>query len=222
MIKTKKADLENKKFIFFEIGIIVTLLVVLFAFEYKSYEKTSYDIYQREFVDIAEEIVPITEQKVKPPPPPPKQTTNITIVEDDVEVDEEIEIDVEADDGTEMVEYIPTEYEEEEIDEQEIFILVESQPEFPGGSGELYKFLGDELNYPPIAREAGIQGKVFVNFVVEKDGSITNIVILRGIGGGCDEESVRIVKMMPKWTPGKQRGRPVRVSFNLPVKFTLK
>jgi len=221
MIKTKKADLENKKFIFFEIGIIIALLVVLFAFEYKSYEKTSYDIYQREFVDIPEDIVPITEQKVKPSPPPPKQTTKITIVEDDVEVDEEIDIDVEADDDTEMEEYIPPEDDDEEIDEHEIFILVESQPEFPGGTVELYKFLRNEIRYPPFAKEANIQGRIFINFVVEADGSITNIVVLRGIGGGCDEEAIRIVKSMPKWTPGKQRGRSVRVSFNLPVKFTL-
>jgi len=221
MKKTKNEFLESNKFIFFEIGIIIALLIVLLSFEYKSYEKSNYDIYQREFVDIPEEIVPITEQKTKPPPPPPKQVTKITIVEDDVEIDDEIDIDVEADDNTEMVEYIPTDEEDEEIDEQEIFILVESQPEFPDGIEKLYKFLGNEIRYPPLAKEANIQGRVFINFVIETDGSITNIVVLRGIGGGCDEEAIRIVKSMPKWTPGKQRGTPVRVSFNLPVKFTL-
>ena len=221
MIKTKKANLESKKFIFFEIGIIIALLMVLFAFEYKSYESSGYEMIRREFVDIPEDIVPITEQKVKPPPPPPpKQVTKITIVEDDVEVDDEIIIDVEADDNTEMFEYTPDE-EDEEIDELEIFTIVESLPEFPGGVVELYKFLNKNIKYPPFAKEANIQGNVFVNFVIEQDGNISNIIILRGIGGGCNEESIRIVKIMPKWSPGKQRGRPVRVSFNLPVKFTL-
>jgi len=222
MIKTRKADLESKKVIFFEIGIIIALLMVLFAFEYKSYEKMDYEIYKREIVDIIEEIVPITEQKVKPPPPPPpKQVTKITIVEDDVEVDDDIDIDVEADDETEMEEYIPPEDDDEEIDELEIFTIVESLPEFPGGVKGLYKFLNSNIRYPLLAKELNIQGIVFVNFVIEKDGNITGIKVLRGIGGGCNEESIRIVKIMPKWTPGKQRGKPVRVSFNLPVKFTL-
>lgn len=218
--KYKKADLEGKKTYFFEVGLIIALLVVFAAFEYKSYDKQTIDLQQRAVDDTPEEIIPITEHKPPPPPPPPpKQVTQIKIVEDDVEVEDEIEIDVEADDET-VVEYVPVE-EEEEIVEAEIFTVVESMPEFPGGTGELYKYLGNSIKYPPLAKESGIQGRVFVNFVVEPDGSISNVKVLRGIGGGCDEEAVRVVENMPSWKPGKQRGKAVRVSYNLPIKFTL-
>lgn len=218
--KYKKADLEGKKTYFFEVGLIIALLVVFAAFEYKSYDKQTIDLQQRAVDDTPEEIIPITEHKPPPPPPPPpKQVTQIKIVEDDVEVEDEIEIDVEADDET-VVEYVPVE-EEEEIEEAEIFTVVESMPEFPGGTGELYKYLGNSIKYPPLAKESGIQGRVFVNFVVEPDGSISNVKVLRGIGGGCDEEAVRVVENMPTWKPGKQRGKAVRVSYNLPIKFTL-
>ncbi len=220
--KTERADLENKKSLFFQIGLILALLVVFVAFEYKSYDKITVDIASRAVDDTPEEIIPITEQKVKPPPPPPpKQVTKITIVEDDVEVEDDIEIDVEADDQTVMEEYIPQEIEEEEIVEAEIFTVVEAMPEFPGGMGKLMAYLGNNIKYPPLAKESGIQGRVFINFVVEPDGSISNVKVLRGIGGGCDEEAIRVVEAMPKWKPGMQRGKPVRVSYNLPVKFTL-
>lgn len=220
--KTQKADLENKKSLFFQIGLIFALVVVLFAFEYKSYDKITVDITSRVVDDTPVEIIPITEQKVKPPPPPPpKQVTKITIVEDDVEVDDEIIIDVEADADTEMEEYVPQDLGEEEIVEAEIFTVVESMPEFPGGMGKLMGYLGNNIKYPPLAKESGIQGRVFINFVVEPDGKISQVKVLRGIGGGCDEEAVRVVQAMPKWKPGLQRGKPVRVSYNLPVKFTL-
>jgi len=219
--KTPKADLENKKTLFFEIGLLLALLFVFGAFEYKNYDKQTIDLSARAVDDTPEEIIPITEQKVKPPPPPPpKQVTQIKIVDDDVEVDDDIDIDVDADDDTEMEEYIPPE-EDEEIVETEIFTVVESMPEFPGGMGELMKFLAQNIKYPPLAKESGIQGRVFINFVVEPTGAISNVKILRGIGGGCDEEAVRVVESMPKWKPGKQRGKNVRVSYNLPVKFTL-
>ena len=220
--KTSKADLENKKSIFFQIGLILALVVVLVAFEYKSYDKITIDLQARVADDFAEEIIPITEQKLKPPPPPPpKQVTQIKIVEDDVEVEDDLDIDVEADDETVVEEYIPPSDDDEEVDEAEIFTVVESMPSFPGGMGELMKFLGNNINYPTLAKESGIQGRVFINFVVEPNGKISNVKVLRGIGGGCDEEAVRVVKSMPKWSPGKQRGKPVRVSYNLPVKFTL-
>ncbi|MFA5418091.1 MAG: energy transducer TonB [Bacteroidales bacterium] len=220
--KTKKADLENKKVLFFQIGLVFALVVVLFAFEYKSYDKITLDLTSRAVDDTPEEIIPITEQKVKPPPPPPpKQVTKITIVEDDVEVEDDIEIDVEADAETEMEAYVPQDMGDEEIVEQEIFTVVESMPDFPGGMGKLMSYLATNIKYPPLAKESGIQGRVFINFVVEPDGSISQVKVLRGIGGGCDEEAVRVVKAMPKWKPGMQRGKPVRVSYNLPVKFTL-
>ncbi len=220
--KTPKADLERKKSYFFEIGLIVALLIVFGAFEYKSYDKITIDLASRDIDDTPEEIIPITEQKVKPPPPPPpKQVTKITIVDDDEEVDEDIDIDVDADDDTEMDEYIPPDDDDEEIDELEIFTVVEAMPEFPGGMAKLMGFLSKNIKYPPLAKESGIQGRVFINFVVEPNGSISKVQVLRGIGGGCDEEAIRVVNSMPKWKPGMQRGKPVRVSYNLPVKFTL-
>jgi TonB family protein len=111
--------------------------------------------------------------------------------------------------------------EEEMAEESQIFMVVEQMPEFPGGEEALYKFLAENITYPQAAKESGIQGRVFVTFVVERDGSVIDIRVLRGIGGGCDEEAIRIVKAMPKWIPGKQRGKPVRVQYNLPVKFSL-
>jgi len=222
--KTPKADLESKKVIFTEIGLIIGLSLMLVAFEWKSYDKTVVEVASRQVENVAEEIIPITEQKVKPPPPAPvQQVVKINIVEDDVEVDDNIEIDAEADQNTEVEEYIaPVKQDDEEsAEEAQIFMVVESMPEFPGGEAALYKFLGENIKYPQMAKESGIQGRVFVTFVVERNGSVTDVRVLRGIGGGCDEEAVRVVQNMPSWTPGKQRGKAVRVQYNLPVKFTL-
>ena len=221
--KSPKADLESKKVVFTQIGLIITLAIVLFAFNWKTYEKREIDLSQREIVDIPEEIIPITEQKVKPPPPPPpKQVTVINIVDDDVEIEDEIEIDVEADQDTEIEEYVPIEVEDdEEVEEAQIFTVVESMPSFPGGDKARIRFLNENIEYPTMARESGIQGRVYVTFVVERNGMVTDVKILRGIGGGCDDEAIRVVKAMPKWIPGKQRGKPVRVQFTLPIKFTL-
>ena len=110
---------------------------------------------------------------------------------------------------------------EETIEEAEVFLVVENQPQFPGGEDAMKQFLRENINYPQIAKESGIQGTVYVNFIVEPNGSLTNIKVRRGIGGGCDEESIRVVKMMPRWEPGTQRGKPVRVSYNIPIKYTL-
>ncbi len=220
--KTKKADLEPKKVVFMQIGLIVALAVVLLAFNYRSYEKGSMLNIQVKVDDTPEEIIPITKQEVKPPPPPPpKQVTVINIVKDDVEVEDDIEIDVEADQETIIDDFVPVFEEEEEVVEMEIFTVVESMPGYPGGDAARMKFLQDNIKYPQMARESGIQGTVYVTFVVETDGAVTDVRVLRGIGGGCDEEAIRVINKMPKWNPGKQRGKPVRVQFNMPIKFTL-
>ena len=221
--KSPKADLENKKLMFMQIGLIISLIVAWLAFEYKSYDKREIDpslLRQTEVVE--EEMVEITKQEeVKPQPVEmPKQTTQLEIVDDDVEV-EDIEINVETDQNEVIEEYVPVEVEEEEVVEAEVFTIVEQMPSFPGGDAKMYEYLGKNIKYPQIARETGIQGRVFVNFVVEPDGSVSNVKVLRGIGGGCDEEAMRVVKAMPKWSPGKQRGKTVRVSYTLPVVFKL-
>jgi protein TonB len=220
--KSPKADLEKKKTIFVQIGLIIALGVIFGAFEWKTYEKQELQLIERVAKEVIQEEIIQTKQEVKPPPPPPPKTvTVLNIVEDDVEIEDDIEIDAEADMETEVEEYIPVEMEDDEIQEAEIFTVVESMPKFPGGPGAMNRYLGKNIEYPQMARESGINGRVFVTFVVETDGRVTDIKVLRGIGGGCDEEAVRVVKNMPKWDPGKQRGKPVRVQFNLPIKFTL-
>jgi periplasmic protein TonB len=219
--KSPKADLEDKRVLFTQIGLVIALALVFLAFEYRSYDRRVSDMIQRVAEDVPEEIIPITEQKVTPPPPPPpQQVTVLEIVEDDVEV-EDIDIDVDVDQDTKIEVYVPPARDDEEISETEIFTVVESMPEFPGGAAKMMEFIAKNIKYPPMARESGIQGRVFVNFVVEPDGKVSNVKVLRGIGGGCDEEAIRVVETMPKWTPGRQRGKAVRVSFNLPVRFTL-
>jgi len=225
-IKTHRANLENKRFIFLEIGFIITLALVFLAVNIKSYKKINIETLFSQTEEITEEIVPVTVQETKVlPPPPPKQVSQIRIVEDNVDVSNDIEINVEADQSTVIEKYVPfvppIAQEEEEIREDQVFVVVESMPSFPGGNVELMKYLNSNLKYPNLAKEMNISGRVFVTFVVEKDGSVTDVQVLRGIGGGCDEEAVRVVKSMPKWIPGKQRNVPVRVRFNLPVKFTL-
>lgn len=105
--------------------------------------------------------------------------------------------------------------------DEEVFAIVEVHPQYPGGDEARIKFIQENLKYPVSAKEAGIQGNVYVTFIVEKDGSLSNVKILRGIGSGCDEEVIRVVKLMPAWLPGTQSGKPVRVQFNLPIKFKL-
>ena len=220
--KSPKADLENKRVLFIQIGLIFTLAVVLLAFEWKSYDRVLVDLGEREIVDIPEEMVEITRQEQPPPPPaPPPQTTQFQIVEDDVEIEDDFIIDADVDITTEIEAYIPPVFEEEVVVEDEIFIVVEDQPEFPGGDAARIRFLSENIRYPQMARESGIQGTVFVTFVVERDGSITDVRVIRGIGGGCDEEAIRVIQAMPSWTPGRQRGRPVRVQFTMPIRFTL-
>jgi protein TonB len=199
------------------------LLIAWLAFEHKSYDKREIDpsLLNRE-VTIDEEMVEITKQDEQKPQPMemPKQTTQLEIVQDDVEV-EDIEINAEVEQNEVIEEYVAPEVVDEEVVEQEIFKIVEEMPSFPGGEAKLMEYVSKNIKYPQIARETGIQGRVFVNFVVEPDGSVSNVTVLRGIGGGCDEEAMRVVKNMPKWKPGKQRGKAVRVQYMLPVNFRL-
>ena len=222
--KSPKADLESKKLTFALIGLVVTLFIVWRVFEYKSYDKQIVDDLQKTVEVIEEEMVEITKQEQpKPQPPAPKpQVTQIEIVDNEEEIEDEIEIDAEVSQDEVIEEYFaPAEIEEEEIVEAEIFKVVEVMPEFPGGAAKMMEYIQKNMKYPMMARESDIQGRVFVNFVVEPDGSISNVAVLRGIGGGCDEEAVRVVQSMPKWNPGKQRGTAVRCAFTVPIIFKL-
>ena len=219
--KSPKADLEGKKLTFTLIGLIIALALTWGVFEIKSYDKQEFADIGRTVEVLEEEMVEITKQEQKPQPVEvPKQTTQIQVVEDDVEV-EDVEINADIDQNEIIEEYVAPEVEEEEVVEQEIFQIVEEMPDFPGGVAKLSEYLQKNIKYPQMARESGIQGRVFVNFVVEPDGSVSNVKVLRSLGGGCDEEAMRVVKAMPKWKPGKQRGKAVRVSYILPVNFKL-
>lgn len=226
--KSPKYDLERKKGLFLEIGLVFALAVTLVAFEWKNYDKLEVsDVGGRTAMDLPEEMVQITQQQNLPPPPaPPSTTTVINIVENDAKVDDDFTIDAEADEATQVEAYVaPVQTAapvvEESVEELEIFTVVEDQPNFPGGDEARILYLKDNIKYPQMARESGIQGTVYVTFVVERNGSVTDVKVLRGIGGGCDEEAIRVIQNMPKWNAGKQRGKPVRVQFNMPIKFTL-
>ncbi len=212
--KNPEISLENKKGLFFQIGLIITLVIVLVAFEWKSYEKVDYNLGQLNLEDLEEEIIPITKQEVKPPPPPPPPPEVIEIVEDEVEIEDELEIE-----DTESDEDIAIEIEEEADDE--FFMVVENMPEFPGGDLGLMNYIRKNVKYPPIAKEYNITGKVYVSFIVDKTGSVTNVKIVRGVDKNLDAEALRVVKSLPKYKPGKQRGKAVRVMFTIPINFTL-
>lgn len=224
--KNPKADLEKRRGLYLEIGLVVILAASLVAFEVKSYDSDESTAFVREVVEEPEEIIIQTDIQEPPPPPPPEVpevTTVINIVENDQKIENELVVDAGLNEDTKNIAIAPVIVEEEEeVKEEEIFTVVENEPEFPGGMEALYKYLAQNIKYPQLARENGITGKVYVTFVVEKDGTIANPKILRDIGGGCGAEAIRVVKAMPKWSPGKQRGKAVRVQFNLPVNFNLK
>ena len=162
---------------------------------------------------------------VKPPPPPPaapKLSDLLNIVEDESSIDEELEIE-DADDESDNTEIQDIsdfgDYDGEDTGEENIFMVVEDMPQFPGGN--VTKWIAKNVKYPQLAQENGIQGKVFIKFVIEKDGSITDVQVSRGVDASLDREAVRVIKAMPKWKPGKQRGKAVRVSYTLPINFQL-
>ncbi|HHU58013.1 MAG TPA: energy transducer TonB [Bacteroidales bacterium] len=223
--KTPKADLESKKTVFLQIGLVVALSLVLVAFEWTNTDVNVDFSLQEEDIEVEEEIIPITRQEeVKPPPPPPPPAVAdiLNIVEDDVELDEELEIMDTEMSQDDIVDFSNLVFEEETRDEGgEIFMIVEEMPEFPGGPEALQRYLSQSVRYPVIAQENGIQGRVYIQFVINQNGEVTNATILRGVDPSLDREALRVVEAMPKWKPGKQRNRPVRVSYTVPINFVL-
>lgn len=221
--KTQKADLENKKNIFFEIGLMVALGTVLFAFEWKVSVAEPTDFITVSDIPTDIEMTPITMQNVLPPPPPaaPKFFEIMQIVEELDEATEDLEI-TDADDNSENQENFNISnlnYDTEDLGDEIIpFLPSEDMPVFPGN---VQKWIGKNVKYPVLAMENGIQGKVLIQFVVEKDGSISNIKVVRRVDPALDKEAIRVISEMPKWKPGKQRGKPVRVSYTLPITFQL-
>lgn len=227
LIRIKWAKRKNNirySNLFLSIGLCISLLLVITAFEWKFYDKgdvMDLGTVNSEFENVMD--VPPTEQ----PPPPPKTIEQPQIIEvpDEEEIIEEIEIDLDIEmteeQRVEQRVFEEVEIEEEDEEADEIFTIVETQPEPVGGMKSFYEYVSKNLSYPGLARRNNIEGRVYIEFVVEKDGSLTDIKVIKGIGGGCDDEALRIIKEAPKWKPGKQRGRPVRVKMVLPIFFQL-
>ena len=225
--KSEKASLENKRLLFVEIGMVLALGVVLFAFEWSSKEKKTASLVDvnQEIVD--DEIAPITQEL--PPPPPevnqPVLSEILEIVDDEVKVDDVI-LSTEDDENMgigEIKDYKEV-VEEEVVEEEAIpFQLVEQKPQFNGGdANEFSKWVNQRLVYPEIAKENGVQGRVMLQFQVNPDGTVSNVKVLRGVDPSLDKEAVRVVSSSPKWTPGKQRDRAVKVTYTFPVIFQLR
>lgn len=221
--KYPSSDLSRYRGLFTNIGLALSLAIVLAAFEFPNFEKES-------LVDLgtleaeAEELIEIPPTIQKPPPPPKTmKLPEIIEVPDEEEIEEEIEIelDVEISDETVVEEVIESEEPVEEEVVDEIFEIVEENAAPKGGMKKFYGWVGKNVKYPTQARRMGVEGKVYVQFVVDKDGSLTDVKVVRGIGAGCDEEAIRVIKKAPKWSPGKQRGRAVKQRMVIPINFKL-
>ncbi len=226
--KSPKADLGNKKLLFLEIGLVIALGVVLLAFNYSTDSVNKSTLEDNQLAEEVEEVM-ITEPLETPPPPPVEVpeiafSDQIDIVDDDIEV-EDIIIDSEDDEDFEItiMDY-QEEVVEEAVEEEAIpFQLVEEKPSFDGGDANKFsKWVNERLVYPEIAKENGVQGRVTLQFTVEKDGSVTKVKVLRGVDPSLDKEAVRVVSSSPKWKPGKQRDRAVPVTYTFPVIFQLR
>ncbi len=226
--KSEKANLENKKLLFLEIGLILALAVVYVAFEWTTAEKQVAVLEETTQVVEVEDMVPITQET--PPPPPsapsiPVLSDQIDIVDDEIQVDDDLFMNLEDDAsmGVEIMDYVEN-VEEEVVEEEAIpFQLVEEKPSFMGGDANAFsKWVNERLVYPEIAKENGVSGRVTLQFTVNTDGTVSNVKVLRGVDPSLDKEAVRVVSMSPKWTPGKQRDRAVKVTYTFPVIFQLR
>ena len=220
--KSEKASLEKDKLVYVLMGLVFVLSLVYVALEWTEKEVTKYEVTDTEFLFEEEVEIQQTSQETPPPPPPPavQEVEVLNVVEDNVET-ESIEVNTEETEQ-ELVIAAPVEAPVEEEEEEVVFVVVESMPEFPGGQQALFKYLSENVKYPVIAQENGIQGRVICQFVVNKDGSIVDVEVVRSGGDpSLDKEAVRVIKSMPKWKPGKQRGKAVRVKYTVPVNFKL-
>ena len=220
--KSEQASLEKDKLIYVLMGLVFTFSLVYVALEWTEREVTKYEVTDTDFLFEEEVEIQQTSQETPPPPPPPavQEVEVLNVVEDNVET-ESIDVNTEETEE-EVVIAAPVEAPKEEEEEEVIFVVVESMPEFPGGQQALFKYLSENVKYPVIAQENGIQGRVICQFVVNKDGSIVDVEVVRSGGDpSLDKEAVRVIKSMPKWKPGKQRGKAVRVKYTVPVNFKL-
>ncbi|MDX9773310.1 MAG: energy transducer TonB [Bacteroidales bacterium] len=223
--KNEKANLENKKSLFLQIGIIIALIVCIVALEWTSGQKrdSAYDGMSEEAIE--EEQIPVTEETPPEEMPPPEVTVTdlFEIVTDDVVIDNEVKFEDDETSEDKMVEiYAPVLQAEEEETEDEIFVIVEDMPKFRGGDiNKFREWVQKRVRYPELAAENGIQGRVFITFVVETNGNVSNVSISRSVDALLDDAAKEAVAASPKWEPGMQRGRPVRVRYSIPIIFQL-
>ncbi len=210
-----------------EIGCIIALALVYFGFEYTSEEVRTVVLDDNSVITEIEDLIPITFETPPPPPAAPKipvLSDQIDIVDDDIEIDDNMFLKLEDDPGSgvEIMDYI--EVIDEVVEEEEIpFMLVEEKPTFQkGDANQFSKWVNQRLVYPEIAKENGVQGRVTLQFTIDKDGSLTKVKVVRGVDPSLDKEAVRVVSMSPKWEPGRQRDRAVPVTYTFPVIFKLR
>lgn len=221
--KTEWADLENKRPLIFSISLLISMSIMVLAFEYKQAENTKID-FQRTAIIPMEELMEVPPTEIPPPPPQVIVQPQIIEVANEEEIKDEVhvEFDVEVTEVTKVQEFTVYEQpvaEAENVDE--IFLVVEQTAVPKGGMEGFYKYVNSVIKYPAQARRMNIEGRVFVEFVVDKTGSVADVVAVKGIGAGCDEEAIRVVKNSPPWSPGKQRGKPVKQRMVLPITFKL-
>ena len=223
--KSPKANLENQRGTAILMGAVLGLALMFFGFEWSSQtQKMNQDLVVQDVV--AEEEILITKRDAAPPPPPPPPAPEAPEVLEMVTEKVATTIDINMEDNQKTAQqevYTPPAPPQKHIEEvaEEVFVVVEQQPEFPGGQAALMKYLNSSIKYPQVAQDNGIQGRVITQFVVEKDGSITDVQVVKGADPSLDKEAIRVVKAMPSWKPGQQQGKKVRVRYTLPVVFRL-
>ena len=218
--KSKKAAIENQRGSWLLMGLVVALAFMFVSFEWTQHDVRVAALSSDDESIFVTELVPITfpEEKLEPPPPP----ENKVVVKNDIEVTDEVSTVSEDMNAVHEIVWIPPVVETETVVEDVIHVSVEIMPEFPGGTAALMKYLSGNIKYPTISQETGSQGKVIVQFVVDKDGTITNPEVVRGVDPYLDKEAVRVISSMPKWKPGVQNGKKVRVKYTVPVMFRLR
>ena len=222
--KSPKADLQNKRGLLLEIGLIISLGLVILAFWYTPKERTI-EKFDQEVVVIEEDLTEITRQDQKPPEPPKKVEVKVIadlleVVTNDTKITTEVSF-TEFDENTEVIQQV--EVVEEEIEDDQPFLVAETMPSFQGGDLNTFRnWVQQNVRFPQIALENGIQGRVVVTFVIEKDGTLTNIEVLQAPDRSLSEEAVRVLETSPKWEPGMQSNKAVRVKYTLPVDFQIR
>ena len=222
--KSKKATIENQRGSWLLMGLVVALAFMFVSFEWTQHDVRVAALSSDDESIFVTELVPITfpDEKLEPPPPPENKIVEILeIVKNDIEVADNVSAVGEDMDATHKIVWIPPVVETEVVDEDVIVDVAEIMPEFPGGTAALMKYLGTNIKYPTISQEMGSAGRVIVQFVVDKDGSISNPEVVRGVDAYLDKEAIRVISSMPKWRPGVQNGKKVRVKYTVPVVFRL-